>query len=93
MIIISHTRQIVETSTQITSIAHTEIRRSGINELYPPVGQLAVAAAEAAAAAAAASSAALLLAAAFSACAHGDEVGDADEDDVVEVDEQRRAVM
>ena len=39
-----------------------EIIRSGINELYPPIGQLAVAAAEAAA-----SSAALLSAAAFSA--------------------------
>ena len=36
----------------MTSTAHTEISRSGISELYPPVGQLAVASAEAEAAAA-----------------------------------------
>ena len=38
----------------MTSTANMEINRRGINMLYPPVGQLAVAAAEAAAAAAAA---------------------------------------
>ena len=42
------TRQIVETSTHMTSTANMEINRRGINMLYPPVGQLAVAAAEAA---------------------------------------------
>ena len=62
MIILSLTRQIEKTCTQMTSIAQTEIRRSGVSELYPAVGQLAVAAAEVAAA----SSAALLSAAAFS---------------------------
>ena len=52
MIILLRTRQIVETSAQMTSTAHIRISRSGISELYPPVGQLAVAAAEAAASAA-----------------------------------------
>ena len=57
-----------------------ENRRSGINELYPPVGH--------AEAAAAASSAAfdLLGGGTFGVSGHGDEEGDAD---VEEVDERR----
>ena len=50
-------------------MAKTVINRSGINELYPPVGQ-----AEAAAAAAAASSAAFLSASSFSAAARSASV-------------------
>ena len=63
------TRQIVETSTHMTSTANMEIIRRGINMLYPPVGQLAVAAAEAAAAAAAAALAVSWAAAAAAAVA------------------------
>ena len=36
---LARTTLIVETSTHNTSTAKTEINRSGINELYPPVGQ------------------------------------------------------
>ena len=38
------TRQIVETSTHMTSTTNMEIIRRGINMLYPLVGQLAAAA-------------------------------------------------
>ena len=59
----------VETSTQITSTVHMEIIMRGISVLYPPIGQLDVAAVEAAA-----SSAARLSAAAFSAAAQSASV-------------------
>ena len=42
----AHTTLTADTSTYNASMAKTEISRSGIIELYPPVGQLAVAAAE-----------------------------------------------
>ena len=56
----------------MTSIAHTEIRRSGISELYPPVGRSNLLGSEY-----------------VGVGVHGSEVGDVDEDDVVEVDERR----
>ena len=88
----ARTRQIVETSMQTTSTAHMKVNRTGVNVLYPPVGQSAVAAAEASA-----SSVILLSAAAFSATAiavsaHGEDEGDTEVVDVDEVVEPRRAV-
>ena len=46
------TRQIVDTSMKITSTSDMEITRSGVNVLYPPIDQLAVAAAAASSSAA-----------------------------------------
>ncbi|EMS50982.1 hypothetical protein TRIUR3_27759 [Triticum urartu] len=66
---VAHTGVVIvgsDTSTYNSSMAKTEINRSGINELYPALGQ---AEAAAAAAAVAASSAAFLSALSFSAAA------------------------
>ena len=82
----ARTRQTVETSTLVNSTAQIEINTRGISMLYPPVGQLAVAEA-AGLVGHSLVSGGLVGSQAIGVGAHDD-----DEGEVVEVDEQRRAV-